>query len=249
MNMDSNVYNIPTVKVKGLSIPRLLLGTSPFVAAGQFGLKSIRYYNMFVLNPKNITELTFKILKLGVKGIQVLGYKFLCKALKEAIRRFGEEVFIAGTIMPDEPDSFKLLLDLGCKIAFIHAMIVDSQSKHVILDIADFIREHGVKAGFATHTPLVTLKYLLRENVKPDFLMAPLNPIGYMMGNVDSVIKLYERYGVPLIAKKTLAAGRLKPRDSLPFVYKFKFVVSAAIGIASVSEALEVLEVVKKIFG
>ena len=48
---------IPSISVKGKKLPRVLLGTSPFLGAGQFGVKAYEYYKAFFENPFRITEL------------------------------------------------------------------------------------------------------------------------------------------------------------------------------------------------
>lgn len=47
------------INLKNRKIPRLLLGTSPFIGAGQFGAKASYYYSTLYKKPHNM----YKIIK------------------------------------------------------------------------------------------------------------------------------------------------------------------------------------------
>ncbi len=51
-------------------IPRILLGTSPFIGSGQFGSKASLYYTHFYENPQNIVKVMCKAVDLGVTGFR-----------------------------------------------------------------------------------------------------------------------------------------------------------------------------------
>jgi len=63
-------------------IPRVLLGTSPFIGAGQFGRRAAFYYNYFYENPKNIVKIIHKAVDLGVTGVQALPFRPIFGAFK-----------------------------------------------------------------------------------------------------------------------------------------------------------------------
>jgi hypothetical protein len=65
-------------------IPRILLGTSPFVGAGQFGARAHEYYSQFYRNPRNITKIILKAANLGIAGIHVRPFNPVFEALKAA---------------------------------------------------------------------------------------------------------------------------------------------------------------------
>src|SRR3990172_1981401 len=65
-------------------LPELMLGTSPFIGAGQFGSKSLNYRRRFFDNPDNMTRLFVHSANLGVKAVQLIGYQPLVTALIKA---------------------------------------------------------------------------------------------------------------------------------------------------------------------
>ena len=48
-----------------------MLGTSPFIGAGQFGLKALEYYKTFCLKPSNIAKIYREAYQLGIKALQL----------------------------------------------------------------------------------------------------------------------------------------------------------------------------------
>jgi len=58
------------VQIGKAKIPQILLGSSPFIGAGQFGSRASFYYYHFYRNPKNIMEIILKAVDLGITGFQ-----------------------------------------------------------------------------------------------------------------------------------------------------------------------------------
>ncbi len=73
--------------------PRLMLGTSPFIGAGQFGSKSLNYRRQFFDTPDNMTRLFVHSAKLGIKAVQLVGYQPLVAALRKAEEITGMSLF------------------------------------------------------------------------------------------------------------------------------------------------------------
>ncbi|RLG32002.1 hypothetical protein DRN97_08425 [Methanosarcinales archaeon] len=79
-----------------------------------------------------------------------------------------------------------------------------------------------------------------------DVYLAPLNPVGYAMEpDYESTLRALETTNKQVIAIKPLAAGRLKPTESL-FKFIYKYAVSITVGIASEAEMEETYSVAKK---
>ena len=241
------VFNVPETDVCGVRFPRVLLGTSPFIAAGQFGAKSQEYYLRFVLNPANITKLVSYCLRSGIKGIQLIPYDFVSAAIYRAYKETGVKPTVVGTFSPEIDGALDWLVKLECKIAFIHATITDSLDLELVGETVSILKEHGMVAGVATHLPHLTIPFIerLRREVGVEALMAPLNSRGLFMGGME-VVKRYEELNMPLVAKKVLGAGRIKPGEAFKFVFSFDFVRSVAVGVSSKEEARETFKAALK---
>ena len=91
------------------NLPRLMLGTSPFIGAGQFGSKALEYRRLFFEKPENMTRLFVHSAKLGVKAVQLVGYQPLVAALRKAQEITGD-FFVAVTIPITELSLFQCML-------------------------------------------------------------------------------------------------------------------------------------------
>lgn len=116
------------------------------------------------------------------------------------------------------------------------------------------IRAFGAIPGIATHNLVNTYNKLKNMGVNIPLIMSPVNPKGFMMTpSKDECINVIEAIrnsnDFVFIAKKVLAGGILPPKDALRFVFDEIGVYSAAIGIASVSEAEKTFSTAREILG
>jgi hypothetical protein len=111
-----------------LEIPKLMLGTSPFIGAGQFGAKAYEYQQRFYHNESNMTKLFIESAQLEVKAVQLIVYEPLVNALKEAVKELGEDFFIAATIPSGRnfERDLDLVRPLKPEIIALHALSCDA---------------------------------------------------------------------------------------------------------------------------
>ncbi|RLE94628.1 MAG: hypothetical protein DRN04_02740 [Thermoprotei archaeon] len=221
-------FSFPLVELSGVKIPKVLVGTSPFIAAGQFGLKSYKYYYDFVLHPENIVKILEYCFKLGVTGVQLLAYSFLAKAVEETSRRTGIKPVIVATLMPDDEESLNWIIKLDAAIALVHASIVDTLDLEKICSQIDLLKEHGLKYGLVTHEPWKTVPFI-KEQKLTEVLMAPINKQGIFMGDRDKVLALYRDSGLNIIGKKVLGAGIIPVKEAFEYVFSLDFIKSVAV--------------------
>lgn len=223
------------------------MGTSPFIAAGQFGHRAMLYYRRFYGRPKVIAGVICRAYDVGVRGIQLLPYRFVVDAVKLAEDRLGARFAVIGTIARER--DMEALRDLDVRALLLHGEVTDSRDEGRIGSLLDLIREAGAMAGLATHRPLSTLDWLSRGNLDVDVLMLPFNMMGYFMdGRPEEVIRAIRSLGKPVIAKKTLAAGTLDPEGALTYVADAGCVHAVAVGVASEEEAEETLAEAVRLF-
>ena len=229
------------LQVGKLRIPRILLGTSPFIGAGQFGSRAIPYRARFYENPQNIVKLMRKAVDLGVTGIQVLPYPPIFRALEVVERESGGRLTVVGTIGPDKPlKDIKDLQRFNTTAMTLHGELTDGRDLRKISELLDEIRSAGCLAGLVTHRPLSTLKWLMEAKPDVDLLMLPFNKLGmFMDASPQEIVKVIERFHKPVIGKKVLAAGYLKPQEALEYVAQVGCIDAVALGVASEREADE----------
>lgn len=222
-----------------------MLGTSPFLGAGQFGPRAGEYYQRFYLNPANITSLIVEAVEFDITWVQAIALKPIAKAIEDAGRRTQRQIQIAATVGVEqfEPE-LELMKSLGAKIILTHARVtdrLDSKFKDCIKRIGDI-----AIAGAVTHNPgAVIPKLSSYEEVK--IIMAPINLAGrFMSPSQDSTLDAIRKTDKIVLGKKTLAAGLLQPREALEYVAEY--VYGVAIGVASEEELKETFGIAKHLW-
>jgi len=229
----------PYAKLRGLNVPRVLLGTSPFIAAGQFGLRAWDYHRKFVGKSEKVAEIIEHCIGLGVKGIQVLAYDYIVEAVKMAMEETGEDIFVVGTVMPENPrKSLKLLEMINCRIALVHGALTSPRHAKAVGKQLKLIEEMEMIPGIALHDALF-LESMLKIYPEIEVVMAPVNVEGIFMQDREKSLKMLEESDRFIIAKKVLAAGRIKPERAFNYVFSLPFIDAVAVGVASKEEADE----------
>ncbi len=219
-----------------LKLPRLMLGTSPFIAAGQFGLKAMEYYSRFYLNPSNIAKVYREAYELGVKALQLVASKPTIQALELANVKFHLTVSIYG----DFEKTLRKIERFKPEIVAVHAEIADSLNLPKIEGCLREVKRVGAVPAAATHLPGRTIPALDKLG-EVEVYLAPLNRLGlFMEPDPEETLKALRETPAKIIAIKPLAAGRLNPREAFEYVYGIAD--SAAVGMTSRSEIVEALE-------
>ncbi len=235
-----------------MKLPKVMLGSSPFIGAGQFGVKAFEYYWRFYQHPENIAEIAVHCWRLGVKAVQLLACEPLTKGILMAEKRIGEKFQVVGTLDPDDPlEALKLYDGLEIVGLVFHASTSDLLDKELLTRLRDYIKRRiGCPVGAATHAPLRFLSWFRETELELDFVMVPFNVRGiFMDGKPEELVKLLREVGVKAVAKKVLAAGKLKPKEALEYVAGFRDVVErVALGITSKEEAEETMPLALKLF-
>lgn len=236
------------LQLQKAKLPQILLGTSPFIGAGQFGVRSFLYYSRFYEQPANMVKIFSKAVDLGVRGVQLIPYPPVVKAAKSVWRDLGLELTIVGSVRSEDPNGdIGLLRDLRAVAMLLNGDLTDSHDHLKISELLNQIHQAGSLAGVVTHAPLFTLTWLQKADLDIDLVMLPFNKLGKFMDSTpEKVLEAARRIDKPLIGMKVLAAGDLAPREGLEYAFR-KGLRMVAVGIASESEAVETFSVANEI--
>jgi hypothetical protein len=243
------------IKIRDKEIPRVLLGTSPFIGAAQFGHRARLYQLDFYKHPENIFKIIRSSYEHGIKGIQIIPYEPVIEAVKLAISD-GCELNIVGTVRPGhENEDITLLSKLKSSAMLLHAEITDKMDWNFLIDTLNAINEKKTLSGLATHQPFKTMKNLLTSPILDLFeiFMLPVNKLGYLMDSMDygpservQLENLVKKLNKKVIAKKILAAGILKPEEAFNYLKTLDYVDMITLGIASETEVRQTFELLSK---
>jgi hypothetical protein len=229
------------LQVGKAKIPRILLGTSPFIGSGQFSSRAALYYEQFYRHPENIAKIILAAVDLGVTGVQALPFPPIFSALKAVERELRQRLTVVGTVGPDDPlGNIRDFQRFRTVAMLVHGQLTDERDEKKILELLNEIRATNRLAGLTTHEPFSTLKWLERTNLEVDLLMLPFNRIGmFMDASPVKIAEAIRRFGKPVIGKKVLAAGYLAPKDALTYVAQMGCLDIVALGVASEKEVKE----------
>lgn len=238
------------LQIRKTKIPRILLGTSPFIGSGQFGSRAAFYYEHFYEHPENIVRVILAAVDSGVRGIQALPFPPIFNALKTVETKTKEKLIVVGTVGPDNLSSdINNFQHLNTIALLVHGQITDRRDKRQIQKLLNEIHTANCLAGLTTHEPFATLKWLVKTKLDIDLLMLPFNRLGIFMDASPTKIALAIRQlGKPVIGKKVLAAGYLSPKNAFSYLHQVRCLDVVALGVASKEEAKETFEEAVNIF-
>jgi len=152
----------------------------------------------------------------------------------------------------------RLLLENGADICIIHSQYIDRPNSgdeiKGLQSMIDKIHRAGLLAGISTHKNS-TIE-LCEKKYDLDVYLYPMNKLGFVYpgyeGNetVGERLELIKNTNKQFIIMKSLAAGRISPLDGLKFVLdniKENDIIS--LGLGSIEEAMESIEIAKKYIG
>lgn len=231
-------------------IPRILLGTSPFIGSGQFGSRAAFYYEHFYGHPENIAKIILAAVDLGVTGVQVLPFPPIFSALKAVEREIKQRLTIVGSVGPDDPlGNVHDFQRFNTVAMLVHGQLTDKRDRQKLSELLDEVHATNRLAGLATHEPFSTLKWLAKKNLDVDLLMLPFNRMGMFMDAPPAKIaEVVRKFAKPVIGKKVLAAGYLSPKDALAYVGQVGCLDAVALGVASEEEVKETFTEAVNIF-
>lgn len=227
------------VEVHGVKVPLVMLGTSPFVGAGQFGSKGLLWRRRFLHNAEAMAELMKASYEAGAVGVHIIPEGSIPEAVRLA-KRDHPDFKATGTLMPRRvEEGLEELVSLEAQIIFLHPEIGESHDEALVSALLNRIRDRGCVPGVATHNnPPSTVRFLLQHGIDVPVLL-PFNKLGYSMGDRAELERLVDTQPIQCIGMKVLAAGRLPPEEAFEYVsnHKIKAVTVGAVAEDEIKQA------------
>lgn len=261
----------PTFKVEGIEIPRVILGTNPFIGAAHFsGAKRLDYRRIFK-DPKTIADLIVRSYDMGVNAVMAplmddKDGNNIITAIGTAQQETGNKLIILGTthylgkyislgkleLLKNDAERLK---SIGGQFLFLHGNQVDNLVRPITRTIEHaeeslaIIRDAGLIPGIGCHDRnAIAISDERGYDAAAYYL--PLNKMNYYMPaawEAMSAIMAVRNSKKPVFAIKPLACGRMPPREALEFVFSIPKLKGTAIGIASEAEMDETYAIAKEI--
>ncbi|WP_455645053.1 hypothetical protein [Methanosphaera sp.] len=243
-----------------MTFNEVILGSSPFLFAPQFGHRTRLYELDFQNQPENIVEILDKAYEMGVHEILLKQSDDLEKALDISEANGNEWTVIGMTDTSNFEEDMDLFSKYDTSTVILDGMFVDEAIKEDDYDsISNFlnkIKNSGYTPGIETRTPFNNLPLISNSSIINDFdvLLFPLNFYGYMMDcnflnneNKNKINNLLKSMDKKIIANRTLATGILKPKEAYDFIKNVDYLDAVCVGLAKVSEAEETLSIINEV--
>ncbi|MHA1264078.1 MAG: hypothetical protein ACTSRS_02485 [Candidatus Helarchaeota archaeon] len=253
--MDKNkiefIYNyfMSFIELESSQIPRISIGTSPFMGAGQFGQMGLVWRTEFFHNAEKMAQLMMYGYRKGAMGAEVIPAGAILEAAQIAKNQCPNFTILGSTLWERIDNYFHIddLIDIDAKIIFLHGSISDNREFTLIKPLLKKIRLAGKIPGIATHYPLQTIPFIMDNNLDCPAILLPFNRRGDFMGNQPALEELVDSTDFFYVAMKSLAAGKIPPQKAFSYLAEHN-ISAVAIGMVTEDEIDETLTEAIKFF-
>ena len=218
---------LPQITLGNLKVSRLLLGSNPFFGFAHGNPQATgEAMKAWYTNEQIMTVLDAAAAQ-GITAVWTPCYDNWVRLWNRYQERGGKLKIWIGQPDPG-PEKMKehirIAAQNGAKAICIQGMQVDTQVQagkfDVLREWLELIKSFGLPAGMATHGARTHL--LAEEKGLPtDFYHQTLyRPDNYVRAGLEESLATIEKLAKPVVGYKALGAGRVLPKDTLPYIFK-----------------------------
>lgn len=220
----------PTIRIKGLTVSRLVLGGNPITGFSHGGPDRTEAM-LDYFTTANVKKLLRRCEECGVNTAFLRADNHIIRLLREYWNEGGTIQWFAQTVPGTDPIvSIDKAKRFGASAVYLHGGTIDGQFERGEHDDVrrqlEHVKELGLPAGCASHVPANVLE-IERRGWEPDFCMVCLYNISGYKGRLGveqdekfrhedraAALEAIGRIERPCFAYKILAAGRRDPREA-----------------------------------
>jgi len=238
------------IELESQKIPRISIGTSPFIGAGQFGPIALTWRMTYLQNADLMAKLMIECYNQGAEGVEAVPAGQILKAAALVQQTYPNFTILASTLWESAANNFLLdeLIQTEARIIFLHGSISDQRNLNLITPLLSKIRVAGKIPGMSTHDPLHTIPFIQQNKLDCPAVLLPFNARGEFMGNQRAVEELIDSLDYFFVAMKSLAAGKIPPAKAFPYLGKHN-ISAVTVGMVTEEEISETMTEAKKVFG
>lgn len=226
------------------------------MGSSQFGHKREEWLERFFDYPERMSALFNHFCELGYPGVHVTGFPTVIEAAQ--LTKKEHDLKIVVSLLPfNWEENLEQVLLLEPKVVFIHGAMTDKFLEKRLDDLKvcfETIRNANAFPGLATHDTCHTLK-VLQSKLNPlqdeKFgLLLPINKTGQLTGGTNKEMEDLLRTmdtQYPVMGMKTLASGKIPPREALEYVFGIPNVRTVAVGVTEQWQVKQITEIVDSI--
>lgn len=242
-----------------MTFNEIILGTSPFIFAPQFGHRTRLYELDFEKQPENIQKVLDKSYEKGVHKILLNRSEDLELALDMSIQNGNDWEVIGKTDNEHFEEDLTVFSKYNTTSIMLDGFFVDESIKsNDFENISKYLKDiksKGYVPSIETRTPFTNIPKIVESQIINEFeeIMLPLNFYGYMMDcnfltneNKEKIQDLLSTINKKIIANRTLATGILQPKEAYEFISKMDYINSVCVGVAKIEEAEETFTIINE---
>ncbi len=159
----------------GAPIPKVMVGTSPWIGAGQFGIKVNEYRHKFLHNTQAMIKILEASYGTGERGIEVIPSGKILEAAK-VMKDTRADFIITGSTYPGPDPMIEELIKAEADIIFVHGIVSDKK-RLKLSKLVEEVSSRGVIPGVAVHSPISTLEFVFSNLPEVKVFLIPFNEI------------------------------------------------------------------------
>jgi hypothetical protein len=218
---------MPTIKLGGLVVSRLILGSNPFFGFDHGNPQASGKEMTDFYTDERIKAILDLAADQGITAVWTPCYERWIKVWNEYRKGGGKlKTWIAQPDRTPMEKDIQAAIDNGAGAVSIQGGQIDSQVAgnnkkwDVVRGWLELIKKNGLPAGMATHTATVHLE-AEEKGMPTDFYNQTMyRPDTYVPAGLEESLRVIEKISKPVIGYKALGAGRFAPKDALPVIFK-----------------------------
>jgi hypothetical protein len=216
---------MPTIKLGGLAVSRLILGSNPFFGFDHGNPQASGKEMTDFYTDDKIKAVLDAAADQGVTAVWVPCYERWIKVWNEYRQGGGKlKVWIGQPDRLPMDREIMAAVDNGAKAVCIQGAQIDGHIAGGKWDVVrgwlELIKKNGLPAGMATHTATAHLQ-AEEKGLPTDFYHQTMyRPDDYVKEGLEESFATIAKLAKPVVGYKVLGAGRFAPKDALPVVLK-----------------------------
>jgi hypothetical protein len=216
---------MPMIQLGGLRVSRVFLGSNPFFGFAhgnpQASAKEMREW----YTPERIMAVLDEAAGLGINAVWTPCYEHWIRLWNDYRDKGGKLKNWIG--QPDRRPMEKEIMaaiNNGATAVCIQGCNIDDEVGKGRWDVVrawlELIKSHNLPAGMATHRATTHLE-AEEKGLPADFYHQTMyRPDNYVKQGLEQSLATIEKLDKPVVGYKVLGAGRVRPQDTLPYVFR-----------------------------
>jgi len=216
---------MPMITLGSLRVSRVFLGSNPFFGFGHGNPQASDREMREWYTPERIMAVLDAAAELGINAVWSPCYDHWIRVWNQYRERNGKlRHWIAQPDREPMEQELEAAFKNGASAVCIQGIRIDEQVGRGRWDIVrgwlERIKAQGLPAGMATHGAKTHLEAEQRGLPTDFYHQTMYRPDNYVEEGLEESLATIEQLGKPVVGYKALGAGRVRPHEALPRIFK-----------------------------